>query len=128
MDQENNSNKKIYYYVGAIIIILSIVFLNQKGLLDGIGKSASAAVSGYWAKGANWVAEEIYPTISEEVQSRGETIENEIENEVDSAKENISENVLQKVGDYFSGIANSIVNPGSNNCQASDNSDSKASN
>jgi len=110
MFQFGNSIK---YYIGAAVVVIAAVFLSQQGYFDGIGKSASAAISGYWAKGSNWVTSQAYPTLSEEMQKRGEVISNEIKEE----KENISENVLQKVGDYFSGIADSIVNPEKTSCE-----------
>ena len=110
---EKNNNYKKYCYIGALVAVLGVVFAGQQGYFDGIGKTASAAVSGYWAKGSNWVIQKAYPTISNEVQSRGEGLGNEI----NSVKENISENVLEKAGDYLSGIKNSIVNPGKNSCE-----------
>ena len=113
--EKNNINK--YYYIGIIIIILTVVFLSQQGYFNDIGKNlfsnASAAISGYWAKGSNWVTDKAYPQITDQVQKRGEVIKNEVNLE----KENISENVLGKVGDYFSGIKNSIINPGKTSCQ-----------
>lgn len=99
--------KNIFYIVG-IAAILVIVFLSQQGYLAVIGSAASGALSGYWAKGSGWATDKVYSTISDEVQKRGEIIGNEINSE----KEKISENVLQKVGDYISGIADSVLHPG----------------
>ena len=103
-------------YIVIIGVIITIVFLSQLPYFREVGKNltakASDAVYGYWAKGADWATSVIYPKVSEEVKNRGEMIKNEITSE----KDKISENVLQKVGDYFSGIADSVVHPGNNSC------------
>jgi len=105
-------------YIVIIGVIVAAVILSQQVYFGKIGKDlyskASEAVLGYWAKGANWATDAAYTKVGEEVQKRGEIIKNEINSE----KQKISESVVQKVGDYFSGIANSIVRPGNNNsCQ-----------
>ncbi len=105
--------KNIFYIVG-IVAVLGIVFISQQGILSDVGQATQAAVSGYWAKGAGWATDNAYQPLSDEVQKRGEIIGDEI----NSGKEKISENILQKVGDYFSGIADSIVHPGNNSCPA----------
>jgi hypothetical protein len=104
--------KNILYIVG-IVAVLGIVFVSQQGIFSDFGQAAQAAISGYWAKGANWASDNAYQPLSDEVQKRGEIAGDEI----NSGKEKISENVLQKVGDYFSGIADSIVHPGNNSCE-----------
>ena len=104
--------KNILYIVG-IVAVLGIVFVSQQGIFSDFGQAAQAAISGYWAKGANWASDNAYQPLSDEVQKRGEIVGDEI----NSGKEKISENVLQKVGDYFSGIADSIVHPGNNSCE-----------
>jgi lysozyme family protein len=106
--------KKNIFYVIGIVAVLGIVFISQQGVFNNFGQAAQAAISGYWAKGTNWASDNAYQPLSTEAQKRGEIIGNEI----NSGKEKISENVLQKVGDYFSGIADSIVNPGNNSCPA----------
>jgi hypothetical protein len=47
------------------------------------------------------------------VQKRGEIIKNEI----DSEKEKVSTNVGDKIKNYFSGIAESVIHPGNNSCE-----------
>jgi hypothetical protein len=115
MQQEKGFIKYIVI-IGAIIVA---AVLSQQAFFTTAGKDlvgkASGALNGYWAKGANWATNTLYSKVSEEVQNRGEMIQNEINSE----KEKISESVTEKVGDYFSGIANSNVNPGKNNsCEA----------
>jgi len=101
----------IFYIVG-IVAVLGIVFMSQQGFFNDFGQVTQAALYGYWAKGTDWASDNAYQPLSAEAQKRGEIIEGEI----NSGKEKISENVLQKVGDYFSGIADSIVHPGNNSC------------
>jgi len=112
MQQEKGFTK----YLVIVVVLLGAVFLSQQSYSREFGKDlfskASAAVYGYWAKGANWASDAVYSKINKEVQNRGEIIKNEITSE----KENISNNVVKKVGDYFSGIADSVVNPGNNAC------------
>jgi len=106
-------------YVVIIAVILIAVFLSQQAFFSGVGNDltskASGAISGYLAKGANWASNEVYSKVSGEVQKRGEIIKNE----VNSEKEKVSENIGEKIKNYFSGIADSVVHPGNNSCQAS---------
>ena len=109
--------KGFIQYIVIVAVILGAVFLSQQANIREIGKNlaskASGAVGGYWAKGSNWATNEVYSKVNKEVQKRGEIIKNEVSSE----KEKISENILQKAGDYFSGIADSIVHPGNNTCE-----------
>jgi hypothetical protein len=104
-------------YLVIVSVLLGMVFLSQQLYAREFGQNllskASAAVSGYWAKGSNWVSDKVYSKVSEEVQKRGEIIKEEANLE----KEKISENILEKAGDYLSGIKDSIVNPGKNSCE-----------
>ena len=113
MQQEKGFTK----YIVIVAVLLGIVFLSQQSYAREFGKDllskASAAVSGYWAKGANWASDKVYSKVSEEVQKRGEIIKDE----VNSEKEKISKNVLEKAGDYLSGIKDSIVNPEKTSCE-----------
>lgn len=107
----------IKYFV-IIVVILAVVFLSQRVLSGGAGKTIVYDLGNqaktYAAKGSNWVMSKIYPTISEEVQKRGDTIKNEI----DEQKNNISESIGKKIKNYFSGVTDSILHPGeNNNCQ-----------
>ena len=104
--------KKIYYYIIIIAIIMLLIFLGQRGYFDNLNETLFIeGAFGYWAKGTKDAVNNTYSTLSDEAQKRGEIIKEEINSE----KENISKNVLQKVGDYFSGIANSIA--GKNSCE-----------
>lgn len=114
----NSMEKKIISYILIIAVILIIVVLSQMPFFGQWGKRATSKITepvqNYLTKGSSWVSGSIVPTISGEVQKRGEMIKNEVNQE----KQKVSENILQKVGNYFSGITNSIVHPGSpQNCQ-----------
>ena len=106
-------------YIVIIIVILAVVFLSQQLYFRGIGKtlisSATNQVGAYLAKGTDWAMSTIYPKISGEVQNGGDTITTQV-NQV----KKLPENILTKVGNYFSGIANSVLHPGqtNNNCPA----------
>lgn len=101
-------NKKIIIYIVAIIIILTAVFLGQQAYFKNTGKTlisaASSQASAYLAKGASWVTSKIYPKINEEVQSRGGAIQSAVE----KTKQKVSESITEKIGNYFSGIANAV--------------------
>jgi len=110
-------DKKIIFSIIAIIIVLAVVFLSQQAYTREFGKNivagAANQASAYLSKGSNWVVSTIYPKISGEVQKR----EGIIGNEVNQEKQNVSENIGQKVSNYFSGITNSILHPGTpQNC------------
>jgi hypothetical protein len=98
-----------YFFI--IVAILVIVFLSQQDYSREFGKSlaikASESISGYWAKGASWAADNVYSKASEEVQNRGEVIKNEINLE----KEKVSENISEKIKNYFSGVVDSVIHP-----------------
>ena len=103
-------------YIIIIAVIIVFVFLSQqafsRGFIKPLVSDATDQVGAYVAKGSNWVASKVYPKIAGEVQSRGDAIKNE----VNAEKEKVSENILQKVGNYFAGVSNSILHPGENNC------------
>ncbi len=110
--------KNLIKYSVIIIILLLIAFFsqqtyswrNEKVFISDATNKATA----YLATGSNWVMSKIYPKVSGEVQKRGDIIKNEINQE----KNNISENILDKTKNYFSGVANSVLHPGtSQNCQ-----------
>ena len=64
----------------------------------------------------------IYPKISGEVQKRGDRIKNEVSQE----KQKVSENIGQKISNYFSGVTESILHPGTpQNCQPTQTSSGK---
>lgn len=100
-------------YIVIIAVILLVAFLSHQAYSWGTGKTfisgATDQASVYLSKGSNWVTSQIYSKISGEVQKRGDIIKTEINQE----KEKISENILEKTKNYFSGVANSVLHPGS---------------
>ena len=118
--------KPFIKYIVIIIIILLVAFLSQKAYFWGNEKTfvseATNQVSAYLAKGSNWVTSKIYPKVTGEVQNRGAIIKTEINQE----KEKVSENIGEKISNYFSGVANSVVHPGTpQNCSATPTSSAK---
>lgn len=110
--------KKIIFCILGIIVVLVAVFLSQQAYSRGFGKTlvsdATNQAQAYLAKGSDWVMSNVYPKISGEVQKRGDIIKNEVSQE----KNKVSENIGQKISNYFSGVADSILHPGQNNsCQ-----------
>ncbi len=129
--------KRTIFYIVAIIIVLIILFLSQqafsrnalsgffspqKDIVNGVISQTADRAAAYLSKGSEWVASSVFEKLGGEVAERGEAIKNGIEEQ----KNNISENILDKTKNYFSGIANSIVNPGaSNSCSTSQTSASQ---
>ena len=110
--------KNIIIYIGAVIIILVVVFLSQQVYSRTFGKTLVSAATNqigeYAAKGSNWVLSKIYPTISGLPAQAGEVMEKRgdmIKTEVNQEKEKVSENIGTKIGNYFSGVANSVLHP-----------------
>lgn len=104
--------KRTIFYIVAIIIVLAVAFLSQQAYTRSMAKNmvsgASNQAQPYLAKGSEWVANNILSKLGGEVAKRGEAIQNNVEQQ----KNKISENILEKTKNYFAGIANSIVNPG----------------
>ncbi len=98
------NEKGFIQYIVIIIIILAVVFLSQQPYFMGIGKKL-------YDQSAAWVKANIYPRISSEVIKRGEAIKSEANQE----KEKISESLGEKIKNYFSGVVDSVFNPGKNN-------------
>lgn len=113
--------KKSYiFYIIAIIIILIVVFLSQQAYFRGIGKTfisnAASQTGAYLAKGSNWAMSEVYPKISGLPAQAGE-MGDTIQNEISEQQNKVSENIGQKISNYFSGVTNSIIHPGTpQNC------------
>lgn len=110
--------KSFIKYIVIIIIILVVIFLSQQAYFRGTERTfisdAASQASAYLSKGSDWVMSNVYPKISGEVQKRGEIIQTEVNKE----KNKVSENITTKIGNYFSGITESILHPGeNNNCQ-----------
>jgi hypothetical protein len=108
-------------YIVIIIVILVVVFLSQRAYLFKKGNTftfvsdAMSQAQAYLAKGSGWVSDNVFPKISGEVQKRGDMIKSEVNKE----KEKVSENIGEKIQNYFSGIADSVLHPGeNNNCQS----------
>lgn len=99
-------------YISIIIIILVVVFLSQQAFFKGTEKTfisnAGDQIKTYLSKGSDWVASNVYPKISGEVQKRGDAIKEEINQE----KQKVSESIGEKIKNYFSGISDSVFNPG----------------
>jgi len=118
MEMENK--KKIILGILGVGAISAFVFFSQQDNFNStedknLFSNVSAAIYDHWEDGMNWVSNKAYPTLLEESQRRGEIAKDAVETQ----KEKISENVLEKVGNYFSGIKNSIINPGTpQNCPA----------
>ena len=110
--------KRLIFYIILITVILIAVFFSQQAYSRAFGKSAISAVANqagaYVSKGSDWVISKIYPKIDQEVQKRGEAIQNEVNQQKEKITEN-SENIITKIGNYFSGISDSILHPGENN-------------
>lgn len=111
--------KKIIFGVIAIVAVLVVVFLSQKSYFNGTEKTfvygAIDQARAYSAKGVNWAISTVYPKISGEAQKRGDIIKNEVNLE----KEKISEGIGEKISNYFSGVTNSVLHPGTpQNCPA----------
>jgi len=111
-----NTQRSIKYII-IIIFILGAAFLSQKAYSFEFGHNlisgATNQASAYLAKGSEWVTSKIYPKVDGVVQSRGDAIKNEVKTE----KEKVSENIGEKISNYFSGVENSVVHPGTpQNC------------
>jgi len=105
-------DKGFIKYIVIIAVILIVIFLSQQAYFKGIGKNIFLQGSGvaqeYLSKGSDWAQNSVYPKISGEVQKRGDMIKNEINQE----KEKISQTIGEKIKNYFSGVADSILHPG----------------
>lgn len=109
----NQTNQKGFIKnIVVILVILLVVFFSQQAYFKlKAGNSApqqTGAVQDYLTKGSNWVRDSIYPKISGEVQKRGDIIKNEVSSE----KQKISEDIGTKIKNYFSGVVDSVFNPG----------------
>lgn len=120
--------KKFIFSIIIIIVLLVVVFLSQQAYSGGIGKTflsvATNQAGAYLAKGSNWVTSSIYPKISslparagEAIQKRGDIVQNEVNQQKQNLIDTISKDIGTKVENYFSGVTNSIIHPGSpQNC------------
>jgi hypothetical protein len=107
-------------YVVIIAAILGVAFFSQK--LYGWQNTktfvygAQKQAQNYLAAAYNWAKDTVLPKIGGEVGKGKEAIANGIEQE----KQKVSENVAEKIKNYFSGIGESILHPGTpQNCPAS---------
>ena len=111
-------DKKIVFSIVAIIVIFVVIFWSQRVYSGEAGKTlvsdATSQAQTYLAKGSDWALSKIYPSISGEVAKRGDIIKNEVNQE----KNKISENIGEKIKNYFSGVTESVLHPGTpQNCQ-----------
>jgi len=113
MQQEKGSTK----YIFIVIVILIVVFLSQLPYFKGEGNTfvfqGASTPQDYLTKGSNWVKDSLYPKLSGEVEKRKDIIKNEINSE----KEKVSQTFGEKIKNYFSGVADSILHPGQTNCE-----------
>jgi len=122
--EEQNQNKGgfLKYFI-IILVILVALFLSQQAYLQEWGKTVVSntqqKAGAYLSKGSNWAVDNVLPQVNDKVQSGGEVIQNG----VDNSTQNISdakETITEKISNYFTGIKNSIINPGeSQDCQTS---------
>lgn len=109
---KNESGKGLVKYIVIIAVLLAVVFLAQQMFFKKAGNSifskGSSAAQDYLTKGSNWVKDIVYPKISGEVEKRTDIIKDE----VSQGKEKISESIGEKIKDYFSGVVDSVFNPG----------------
>lgn len=113
-------------YALIIVAILVVVFLGQQAFFKGAGEriisGASNQIRTFMAKGSDWAASATLPLISGGVEKGKEAISSAT-SEVNEQKEKISETVTEKITNYFSGVANSIMgktNPPACPCPALD--------
>ena len=111
--------KKIIFCLVGIVIVLGVVFLSQQAYSRVMGKTlisdATSQAKAVLAQGTDWAMANVLPKISGEVQARGDAIKNDVGQE----QKKVSENIGEKISNYVSGIANSIVHPGNpQNCPA----------
>jgi len=114
MDKEKGFIK----YIVIIIVILVIVFLSQLSYFKEsggnffyrTGNGYDDTSDSFWAKGSNWVQDNIFSKIGGEVQKRGDMAKEEL----NAQKEKVSESIGEKIKNYFSGIVDSVFSPGKN--------------
>lgn len=106
----------IKYFI-IIAIIVGAAFVSQQAFSGTFSRNIATTISGkigkYLSDASSWTTSALIPQISEKVQSGGEAVFNGLNQE----KEKISESAVKDLKNYFSGIADSILHPGENNCQ-----------
>ena len=112
-------NFKVIFSIIGIIVVFVVVFLSQQAYTRGFGKTlvldATNQAKAVLAQGSNWAMANVYSKITGEVQARGDMIKSEVGQE----QKNVSQNIGQKISNYFSGVENSIIHPGTpQNCPA----------
>jgi len=109
-------------------IILAVLVLSQREHLFGKGKTftfvngAVEQAEEYITQGTGWFMSKAFPSISGEVQKRGDMVKEGVSEQ----KEKITESATEKIKNYFSGITDAVIHPGnsSNNQNPENNSDS----
>lgn len=103
-------------YVLIIAVILLVAFFSQKAYTGWVGKNLVSAVGtqagAYLSKSTEWFTANVMSKISGEVQSRGDAIKNEVTQQKENISQNVSENILKKTENYFTGIKDSVLDPG----------------
>ncbi|MFH1968550.1 MAG: hypothetical protein ABIJ84_04135 [bacterium] len=125
--QKKNKFLKYFIIVG---VVVAVAFLSQQVNLVGrektftfVNDSVSQAKI-YAAIGTDWLTDKVLPNIRGEVQKRGEMVAQGVTEQVNDQKEKVTESVTTKIKNYFSGITDSILHPGENNCECQSQSSS----
>ena len=110
-------------YIVIIAVILLVAFFSQQAYYWGADKTivsgSTDQANTYLANASAWVNSKIYPKVTGEVKKRGDIIKKEVSQE----KQKISENIVTKIENYFAGVTNSVMHPGTpQNCQMSNSS------
>ncbi len=129
-EEQNQNSGGFLKYLIIILIILTVAFLSQQAYFQARGKTiisnAQNQAGAYLSKGYSWTANNIVPKVDglagqpQETQSGGEAVQNTINQSTQNSAQNISDEIKsipEKISDYFSGIKDSIINPGTpQNC------------
>ena len=100
-------------YIVLIAFVLGIAFLSQQPLFKPYGKNlynqASIQASLYWSKANNWVTASLYPKATQEVQNRGEPLQEAIIDQKNNFAQNVWENIKNYFAEKFSKISGTQV-------------------
>lgn len=115
-----DTNMGIIKYIIIIAVILGAVYFSQEALPGNMQEFMSGAggqAGQYLAKGYSWAKDALFSKIGGGVEQAKEGISSQIEGQIEKQKENITQNISEKIKNYFSGVQNSILHPGTpQNC------------
>ncbi len=104
--------KRLVVYIVIVFVILAAIFLSRQPAVSELGEALFLPVANmaqdYLKKGSNWVNDTVYSKIGGEVEKRGDMIQEGINAE----KEKVSQTIGEKIKEYFSGVVDSVFNPG----------------